>query len=190
MKKQPLIILGVILVLVILALTFYAYQKTQITTPIPQTPLTQSVKEQEDSSKSLEDKKMKEELEKLKQGFANDTLEEVEGIEENCTEEELVERKEYDEEIKKGLVKLAGGQVLEKGNSYLKVDFSQSSLKWTSTVKIDQNTSIEVANFESQSLTQASISDIQVGDDLTVRTTGENNILNSEFVASKIIIKK
>lgn len=180
MKKQPLIILGIFLIVVILILIVYAYQSIKISEPELQTSIQPGV-EKEDSKK---------EIQKLKDGFANETLEINEISEEGCSEEEVTIKKEHEEDVKAGIAKIAEGKVLEKGNNYLKVKLSQGSLNWNSNVKVNQETIIKIANFEKESVANASISDIQINDKVTIKSNGENNILNSEFTASRIIVER
>lgn len=181
------ILISLTLVSLLILTMVYVYS---ILNSTPQTLPETNLNQKQSQTKNTEDSQIPAGIQKIKDGFQNQTLEINSNIPENCDEEEKVEIEEYQQDLKKGLIKIAEGKVLKKGNSYLELNFNQGSYIWKSKVLITPATSIKVNNSTNQTLTDASISEIQIGDSLLIRTDGTNNILNSEFVASKIVVNR
>jgi anti-sigma28 factor (negative regulator of flagellin synthesis) len=187
MRKQPLIILGVILVLVILALAFYAYQKTQITIPISQTPppLTESTQETKTIDEEKDERKL--ELEKIKRsvgGINNETFQVSEADCEEENEEDQKRVEEFTQEVIEGTFKVSEGKVLEISSSKLKIEFQQGDYKWISEVTTNSNTNFETINSSGQT-SPSSFSNIKVGDRIIAQSS-DNRVVDSDFTAELI----
>jgi predicted RND superfamily exporter protein len=183
MKKQPLIILGVILVIVILALAFYAYQKTQITIPISQTPppLTESTQETKTIDEEKDERKL--ELEKIKKSIQ--VSEEKTLKPEDCSEEES---KEYQEKVKTGEVKTVQGVVLEVNESSLKVNLSLGEDSWDSNVAVNSDTVMRIpASTNNPAPKDINLKDFEVNDNILVNAS--NNIENNSNLTAISIFK-
>jgi anti-sigma28 factor (negative regulator of flagellin synthesis) len=187
MKKQPLIILGAILVLVILALAFYAYQKTQITIPISQTPppLTESTQETKTIDEEKDERKL--ELEKIKRsvgGINNETFQVSEADCEEESEEDQKRVEEFTQEVIEGTFKVSEGKVLEISSSKLKIEFQQGDYKWISEVTTNSDTNFETINSSGQT-SPSSFSNIKVGDRIIAQSS-DNRVVDSDFTAELI----
>jgi hypothetical protein len=165
----------------------YAYS---VLNSVPQNSPEINLNQNQSQIKDTKDSQISAEIQKLKDGFQNQTLAINPDVSENCNEEEKAEMEQHQEEVKKGLIKIAEGKVLKKENSYLELTFNQGSYTWISKVLITPTTSIKLNNSTAQTLTDTSYSNIQVGDTLLIRTDGTNNILNSEFTASKVVVNR
>jgi hypothetical protein len=188
MNKKTLTFLALIVLSILILMIVYAYS---VLNSVPQSsPKTNLNQNQPQTTKDTKDSQISAEIQKLKDGFQNQTLTIDPTTSENCNEEEKAELQQHQEEVKKGLVKIAEGKVLKKEDSYLELTFHQGSYTWISKVLITPTTSIKLNNSTAQTLTDASYSDIQVGDTLLIRTDGTNNILNSEFTASKVVVNR
>jgi anti-sigma28 factor (negative regulator of flagellin synthesis) len=187
MRKQPLIILGVILVLVILALAFYAYQKTQITTPISQTPPAPTTPTQETKTTDEEKAEKELELEKIKRsvgGINNETFQVSEADCEEENEEDQKRVEEFTQEVIEGTFKVSEGKVLEISSSKLKIEFQQGDYKWISEVTTNSNTNFETINSSGQT-SPSSFSNIKVGDRIIAQSS-DNRVVDSDFTAELI----
>jgi hypothetical protein len=190
MKKQPLIILGVILVIVIISLTFYAYQKTQTTTPISQTPPTPTIPTQETKTTNEEKVEKELELEKIKksiQAIDNENFEIVEEGEEDC-EDTTGKVKEYGEDLVEGTATAAEGKVLEIKDNSIIVEFNQATYKWKSEAIINSSTKISTVDSSTQPKS-ASFSSIVVGDRVALDSGGKK-MTDSVFTPRNIYIFK
>ncbi len=183
MKKQPLIILGIILTIVILALALYAYQAAQIPSLTPQIPTTPISKKTIEPKSDINLDKIKKSI----QGIKNESFEVVEKGEEEC-EDETGKFSEYGKDLIEGIATAAEGKVLEiRGNSLI-VEFNQASYKWKSEVAVTSATTISTVNSSTQSK-PASFSSIVIGDRI-VLDSGDKKMTDSKFTTRNIYILK
>jgi hypothetical protein len=183
-NKKILIGFALVLLVAVGGLIIYAYSLSQNT---PSSLEQLSPAEIAKPSENIQPKETNAEkltrLEKIKRemsGITNDsfTIETLAEDEEDCSTEESIE---YEEEIVTGVARVAEGLVIKVNTSSLLIEFKQGSSSWQSTVKLDQNSSIQ--NLSSDlNLSSISLSDIQVGDRVVTKTSG-NNITEESFVA-------
>jgi len=185
MKKQKiLILLGIILIILIISLMIYAYYLSQAINPAVQNPtqtprVNPSVVQQQKAQQLADIEKIKQEM----AGINNQSFTTIDPseISSDCSTEES---KQYQEKVITGEAKVAEGLITEIGASFLKVNFQQDLVKWTSTVNLDAKTSLTTINKE---LVASNIksSDLKVGNKIVVKTSGEK-ITDESFLANSI----
>lgn len=181
MKKQLLIILGVVLIVVILFLGLYAYQITQISEPVSPNLSTKSISKEFREIKSEKEQSLDpEEIKKKMNEISNETFQ---VNEEDCDEDST---KEYTQDIMAGESKSSEGIVLETNNSKLKVEFYQGSYKWISEVEISDVT--DISSISSTGETRGiSLTDIKVQDKVIIKSA-DNKIVDEKFKAEIVYV--
>ena len=183
-NKKILILLGIVLSSLIIFLVVYAISLNNTTIQPPPPPLSKIKNSQQLTIKDKEQRLA--ELEALKkemnavqnESFKVETL--LEGVE-DCDSEDS---EKYQDKIIAGQASMAEGVIVETANSYLKIQFKQGSLSWTSVVNIDKNTSIATINKNSEQI-KIPLTTLLVGEKVVVQSV--ENITNDIFVAGSVL---
>lgn len=189
MDKKKIILLILVLIIAVIGTIFFVYSGFNKKTNDQNQSVVEISDDKKDDEKKIKKQNLKLEAEEIKDRIKNIDNDSFQTLELEESKEELdkmseEEKDEFTRDVLGGNFSVAEGRVREISGSELKVDFYQNSYKWTSDIKINSETKIEIIKMTGETV-PGKISEIKKGDRIIIHAI-DGRITDDSFTAETV----